>query len=62
MPPKKNDGGGRKGKGKAPKKPAPKTEPKKKKKEKKLVIKDAAADEVGTQTQTSNIVSFVNCY
>ena len=61
MAPKKNAGGGMKGKGRAAKKPAPKTEPKAKT-EKQLVIKDATADEVGNQTKTANIVSFVNLY
>ena len=55
MAPKKNAGGGRKGKGRAP-------EALKARKEKKLVMKNATADEVGTQTQTANIVSFVTLY
>ena len=59
MAPKKRAGGGMRGKGRAAKKPAPKTEPTART-EKKLVMKDAASDEVGTQTQTANIVSFVN--
>ena len=52
MAPKKNAAGGRKGKGTAP-------EALKATEEKKLSMKNAAADEVGTQTQTVNIVSFV---
>ena len=52
MAPKKNAAGGRKGKGTAP-------EALKATEEKKLSMKNAAADEVGTQTQTGNIVSFV---
>ena len=63
MAPTKNDGGGRKGKGKAPKKTAPKTaaEKRQNRKDQKKLLKEATTVEVGKPNKKC-VYSFIKIH